>query len=72
MRAAPLPHCTVTCVVAVVSLPHVLGVLAVKPAERLWALVAAWMKTSFKLIAEMVALRGLHNLISPVQIFGRP
>jgi len=38
MRAAPLPRCTVTGVVTVVNLPHVLGILAVKPVVRLWAL----------------------------------
>jgi len=78
MRTAPLPRCTVTGVVTVVSLPRVLGVPAVKPAVRLWALGAAWVRTSFEviafffLIAEMVAVRGLNNLISPVQFFGRP
>ena len=51
MRAAPLPCCTVTDVVTVVSLPRVLGVPAVKPAVQLWALGAAWVRTSFEVIA---------------------
>ena len=54
MRAAPLQRCTVTGVVTVVSLPRVLGVQAVKPVVRLWALGAAWLRTSFEVIAEMV------------------
>jgi hypothetical protein len=66
MRVASLPRCTVTSMVTVVSLPRVLGVPAVKPAVQLWALGSAWV------IAEMVAVRGLSNLISQVQIFGRP
>jgi len=41
MSAAPLPICTVTSVVAVVTLPCVLGVPAAKPAVQLWALGAA-------------------------------
>ena len=53
MRAAPLQRCTVTGVVTVVSLPRVLGVQAVKPVVRLWALGAAWVRTSFEVIAEM-------------------
>jgi len=62
-------------VVTVVSLPRVLGVPAVKPAVRLWAFGAAWVRTLFEVITEMVAVRavrGLSNLISPVQFFGRP
>jgi len=50
MRAAPLPRCTVTAVVTVVSLQRVLGVPAVKPAVRLLALGAAWVRTSFEVI----------------------
>jgi len=48
MRAAPLPRCAVTGVVAVVSLPRVLGIPAAKPAVRLWALGAAWVRTLFE------------------------
>ena len=75
MHVVPLPRCTVTWVVTVVSLPRVLGVPAVKPAVRLWAFGAAWVRTLFEVITEMVAVRavrGLSNLISPVQFFGRP
>ena len=72
MRAAPLLRCTVTGVVTVVCLPRVLGVLAVTPVVLLWAFGAAWVRTSFEVIAEMVAVRGLSNLILSVQFFGRP
>jgi len=41
MSAAPLPTCTVTSVVAVMTLPCVLDVPAAKPAVQLWALGAA-------------------------------
>jgi len=69
MRAAPLPRCTVTGVVTVVSLPRVLGVPAVKPAVRLWALGTAWVRTSFGVIAEMVAVRGLSNIFFNLKVF---
>jgi len=52
-------RCNVTGVVTVVSLPRVLGVLTVIPAVRLWALGAAYVRTSFEVIAEMVAVRVL-------------
>ena len=72
MRVAPLPHCTVTGVVAVVSVPCVLGVQAAQPAAAAVGAQRGWVRTS-KLIAEIkFALRGLSNLISPVQICGRP
>jgi len=51
MRVAPLPHCTVTGVVTVMSLPRVLGIPVVKLIVRLWALGAAWVRTSFEVIA---------------------
>ena len=66
MHEAPLPRCTVTGVVIVVSLPRVLGVLAVKPAVQLWALGAAWVSTSCEVIAEMVAVRGQFDFASPI------
>ena len=51
MRAAPLPRCTVTGVVAVVSVPRVLGVLAAQPAAAAVGAQRGWVRTS-KLIAE--------------------
>jgi len=63
MRAALLPRCTVTGVVAVVSVPRVLGVPAAQPA----AAQRGWVRTSFG----VDRCSGLSNLISPVQIFGR-
>ena len=51
MRVAPLPHCTVTGVVTVMSLPRVLGIPAVELILRLWVLGAAWMRTLFEVIA---------------------
>ena len=45
MSAAPLPRCTVTGVVAVVTLPCVLGVPAAKPARRSAQQPMPWVRT---------------------------
>ena len=74
MRAAPLSRYTVTGVMAVMSVPHMLGVPDAQPAAAsVGARLGRWVRTSFKLIAEsFFSVRGLCDLISPVQIFGAP
>jgi len=47
MRAALLPRCTVTGVVAVVSVPRDLGVPAAQPAAPAVDAQRGWVRTSF-------------------------
>ena len=48
MREAPLPRCTVTVVVDVVSVPRVLSVPAAQPAAAVVGAQRGWARTSFQ------------------------
>jgi len=57
MRAAPLPRCTVTSVVAVMGVPRVLGVQAAQPAAAAVGAQRGWVRTSLEVDRFFLNLR---------------